>query len=271
MTARTNGSHRRDQQGFALLALLALVGIGSVGLIFAVERFLPPLAGVPMRTENNLAVAERAARLAFRRNGAFPTDLTGLIAAADLDPNGAWRVDPWASPIDLNYRRQTTAANVRSRGRDARLGTADDVQATVPAESLVRARQRGRLRMLRAVLLRSPYSQAATMDETTRDTMRVAMRDQAIARRSWLTADAGTRTVLQATLTATAATIASLRSIHACPPIPNRVVGAGGLMGQLGIPDTRAYDGLGRRLIRDVVLGTMSAGYDRRRGTNDDM
>lgn len=272
MNPRTRPSSGDDpQRGFALLVLLGVVGFGSVGILLAVQSFLPPLADVPVRAERNLETVDRAARFAFRTGGAFPANLTALIAATHLDGNGDWRIDPWASPTDLDYRRVTAGANVRSRGRDKRLGTADDVAAVVLAEDLVRVRQRARLRLIRAVLSRSQYCSTPSMTPADHDAMRAAMRDQATSRRAWLTADAPTRVSLQATLTASAATIAALRSTHACPPIPNRVVGAGGLMGQLGMPDSRGVDGIGRRLLRDVTIGVVAAGFDRTGGTDDDM
>lgn len=266
----TTATAASAQGGFALLVLLGLVGVGSVGILLAVQSLVAPLAEVPARAERNMAVAEHAARFAFRSNGAFPTNLNGLAQAARLDPTADWRIDPWSPPLDLDYRRPTTGANVRSRGRDGRLNTSDDMQVLVPAESLVRVRQRGRLRLVRAVLVRSPFNFTATMG-TDHATLRAALRDHAIARRAWLTADAATRVTLQATLTATAASVASLRSLHGCSPLPNRMVGTGGLMEQLGMPDSRCYDGFGRRLVRDSVLGVGANGYDRRRGTDDDM
>lgn len=254
-----------------MLAVLFLVGFGSLGVLIAAQAFLPATADVPERTERSLAVASDAARAAFRRNGAFPTNLDNLATAAGIDRRGAWRIDPWYSPNDVDYRRPSTGATVRSRGRDGRLATADDVQVAVFAEDLLRARQRGRLRILRAILLTSPYYHAATMSPADVAAMRAAMHAQTIARRAWLTANTTTRTVLQGTLTSSAATIASLRSTHGLPAIPTRVVGANGLMQRLGLPDSRATDGQNRTLLRDPTIGLIAAGYDRRRGTDDDM
>lgn len=259
------------QRGFAMLAVLFLVGFGSLGVLIAVQTFLPATADVPERTERSLAVASSAARVAFRRNGSFPTSLDNLATAAGIDRQGSWRIDPWLSPNDVDYRRPATGANVRSRGRDGRLNTADDVQIAVIAEDLLRARQRGRLRMLRAILLTSSYFHAATMSPAEVSAMQAAMHTQAIAHRSWLTADAATRTALQGTLSSSAATITSLRSSHGLPAIPTRVVGANGLMQHLGLPDSRATDGQNRNLLRDPTIGLIAAGYDRRGGTDDDM
>ena len=50
-----------------------------------------------------------------------------------------------------------------------------------------------------------------------------------------------------------------------------RDVTTGGLMAQIGMPDGKAVDGIGRTLRTDAVLGVRSSGYDRRRNTDDDM
>lgn len=271
MTARRPTAADEGQRGFALLVLMAIIGAGSLGILLAVQSATNPFAERPQRTERNLSVAERAARDAFRVSGAFPANVAALATAGHLDPNGTWRLDPWFAPNDLDYRNVTGGRRLRSRGPDRRLNTADDVSVVVAAEPLVRARQRGRLRLIRAVLLRSAYCLSGTMTPTDVATMRMAMHDHANARRAWLTADAATRTALQATLTASADTIATLRTTHGLSPLPNRVTGGSGLMSQIGMPDTRAIDGNRRALVADPVLGVLSRGYDRRRGTDDDM
>jgi len=262
---------RRDERGFALLALLAVVGVASVGAIVAVQRLVPAASRNVVDTEDRLDTVTRSARFAFRRNGAFPANLNTLATVAGLDTRATWRTDPWMPPNDLNYRVTNTALTVRGRGADRRLNTADDRTVVVATENLVRARQRGRERMIRAVLLRSQYCWSATMSPAACDAMRAAVRDNARARRAWLTADAATRTTLQATLTSTASTVAALRATWSLSAPPTRIVGAGGLMQRLGMPDTRATDGLGRRFVRDVTLGVVATGADRRGGTDDDM
>lgn len=264
-------SARLGERGFALLAVLAVVGIAGVGFIIAIQKLVPSASRTVFDTEDRLDTVASAARYAFRRNGAFPTSINALASAAGLDAAGSWRTDPWLPPNDLNYRSTNAAVTIRGRGADLRLNTADDPIAVVATENLARARQRGRERMIRAVLLRSAYCYTATMSSTDRDAMRVAMRDHAIARRQWLTADAATRTTLQAQLTATATTVSTLRASYSRPSLPTRIVGAGGLMQQLGMPDTRATDGLGRRFVRDTTLGIVAAGADRTGGTDDDM
>jgi type II secretory pathway pseudopilin PulG len=259
------------QRGFALLVLLAIIGAGSVGLLLAVQASVGAFADRPLRTEQNLVTAGRAMRAAFRANGQFPTDLDALGSAAGLVADGDWRRDPWYAPNDLDYRTVSTGRRVRSRGADRRLNTADDAVAIVAAEPLVRARQRGRLRLIRAVLLRSPYYLTGAMTLTDQATMRSALREQAAARRAWLTADAATRATLQATLTASEATITTLRLTYGLSALPTRTTGGTGLMAQLGMPDAKAIDGNRRTLLADPLLGVLARGYDRRRGTDDDM
>lgn len=260
-----------SQAGFALLVMLALVGIGSVGVLLAVQTFLPPLSDVNARVEANLGVVESAAREAFERSGAFPADLAALATASGLPTDGGWRNDPWGAAQDLDYRLMASGLRIRSRGVDRRLGTADDVQFDVPAEGLVRVRQRARLRLLRALLLRSPFRSAGTMSVGEQASMRTAMHDYAAARREWLTADTAARALLTTRMAAATVTINALVAAHACPALPVALTGAGGLMEQLAVPDTCGVDGLGRALLANAALGVIAAGNDRVGGTNDDM
>lgn len=271
MNAHRTPDPMAAQRGFALLVLMAIIGAGSVGILLAVQGIANPFAERPQRTERNLEVADRAMRRAFRANGSFPTSLDALAAAAGLDANGDWRIDPWFSPTDFDYGNVGGGKRVRSRGPDRRRNTADDVIDVVGAEPLVRARQRGRLRLIRAVLLRSQYRLAGTMTPTDVVAMRDAMRDHAIAKRAWLTADAAMRATLTTVLNTSASTIQTMRVTHGMPALPNRVTGGNGLMSRLGMPDTKAVDGFGRTLLVDTVLGVRAGGYDRTGGTDDDM
>jgi hypothetical protein len=260
-----------DQRGFALLVLLAIIGAGSFGLLLAVQATVGAFADRPLRTEQNLTTAGAAMRVAFRADGRFPTGLDALAGAAGLVVDGEWRRDPWFAPNDLDYRAVGTGRRVRSRGADRRLNTADDAAVVVAAEPLVRARQRGRLRLIRAVLLRSPYYLTGAMTSPDQATLRAALHDQANARRAWRTADAATRAALQATLTASAATVATLRLTYGLAALPTLATGGAGLMAQLGMPDGKAIDGNRRALVADPLLGVIALGYDRSRGTDDDM
>lgn len=257
--------------GFALLVLLALIGVGSLTIVLALPATAPVGGRQGVDAAANVAVAQAAARIAYRRNGAFPGSLDLAAAAAGLDASGAWRRDPWGRGADLQWGMVAAGLRVRSRGRDGSAGTADDDVFVVGTEAQLRLRQRARLRLLRAVLLRSPYRFAPTMTPTDVTAMRDAMRDYAIAKRRWLTADPATRVVLGATMTTAAATVAALRTANGLPALPNALVGAAGLTQQLGLDDTRVVDGSGARLLRDPVVGFLARGADRRGGTDDDM
>lgn len=259
------------ERGFALLALLAVIGAGSMLLLVAVQRLVPPQGQQVRIAAGNLATCVSAAELAFHRNGAFPTSFDLLAAAAGLDPTGAWRRDPFGAAQDFVWSRNGTRLQLRSRGLDRRANTADDVLATVPAERGVRLRQRGRLRLLRALLTVSPYRQSGTMTAGDRSAMRAAMRELAIVQRLWLGADTTTRTLLAARRTAATTTITTLSTSNACATLPSAMFGPSGLMASLGLPDTYAKDGLGRNLARHTSLGVVAQGNDRRGGTDDDM
>jgi hypothetical protein len=264
-------SERGDERGFALLAVLSIIAAGSLVLLAAVQRLVPPLAGRARLVDDRLAVCQEAVEIAYRRNGAFPANLTALATPAGLDANGVWRRDPSGFAVDFAYNRNGTRVQLRSRGPDRRLNTADDVIETIPAERPLRTRQRGRLRMLRALLLVSPYRTSGTMTADDRTAMHDAMRDYAIARRRWLGADAATRAVLTTTMQGAATTISGLVASKGCAALPTALRGAGGLMTAIGSTDAAAVDGRGAALVRHTVLGIAAAGNDRTRGTDDDM
>lgn len=259
------------ERGFALLALLAVIGAGSMLLLVAVQRLVPPQAQQVRVAAGNLATCVGAAELAFRRNGAFPTSFDLLAAAAGLAPTGAWRRDPFGAAQDFVWSRNGTRLQLRSRGQDRRANTADDVVATVPAERLVRLRQRGRLRLLRALLTVSPHRLSGTMTAEDRSAMRAAMRELAIVQRLWLGADTTTRSLLTARRSVATNTITTLATNNGCAALPSALFGPSGLMASLGLPDTYARDGLGRNLARHPSLGVVARGNDRAGGTDDDM
>jgi hypothetical protein len=261
----------RDQAGFALLVLLGIVGMASLTIVLAVQHIARPFAERVAITDSNIATAQSAARIGYRRNGAFPASLTAAATAAGLDAQGRWRIDPWSQAQDLDWAPVATGLRVRSRGIDGVLGTADDESFTVLTEPQLRARQRGRLRLLRAQLLRSTYRYSAAMTATDWQQMQTAMRDHAIALRQFLTADAATRVTLTATMATAAAQVSALVSAYGLPPLPPALTGAGGLMQMLGTADTRAVDGAGAALLTHATLGMTARGADGTGGTNDDM
>ena len=271
MTAHAPIAAGTGESGFALLVMLGLIGMGSVGILFCVQRFVPPLADVVMRTDDNLATVQSRARAAFCSNGAFPASLAALATATGLDANGTWRRDPHGFAQDLDYQIVATGLRVRSRGPDHNLGTADDITVDVATEPQLRARQRERLRLVRAVLLRSPYRYVATMTAADQATMRSAMHSYAIARRQWLTATVSERATLTTQMTAATAAIDALVTGYARPPLPAALTGAGGLMEQLAMPDLRAVDGVGNPWLGNPSVGVLAAGGDSTGGTDDDM
>lgn len=262
---------RSSDRGFALLGVLAIVVAGSLVLLAAVQRLVPPLANRSRLVDDRLSLCTECTEIAYRRNGAFPTNLTTMANAVGLDPTGTWRRDPNGFAVDFAYSRNRTRVQLRSRGRDRRLNTADDVVETIPAERALRTRQRGRLRLLRALLLVSPYRTSGTMTAGERATMHDAMRDYAIARRRWLGADTATRAVLTTTMEDAATTISGLVTSNGCPALPAALRGAGGLMTEIGSTDAASVDGRRAVLVPHTVLGIAAAGNDRTGGTDDDM
>lgn len=266
-----SASKNPAQDGFALLVLLAVIGVGSVGILLAVQASLPALGGREAVASRNVTTAAHAARIAYRRNGAFPSDLDALAVAAGMSVEGAWRRDPFGSGQELDYGIVATGARVRSRGLDGQLDTADDGEQIVATTTQLRGRQRLRLRMLRAVLLRSPYRHDDGMTPTDEQRMRLAMRDYATARRKWLTASAPERTALDTTMTDAEATVDALVSTYGMPALPVALTGAGGLMSELSMPDRRSADGRDVPLISNSVVGWVAIGADATGGTSDDM
>lgn len=260
-----------DERGAALLALLLVTGALSLVAVAFLERLPSPSSADAAVAEAALADVTAAARVAFRRTGAFPQDLDNLATEIGRDTGGAWRRDPWRSDRDLDYRIHSRQLELRTTGPDRRLGTADDVRVVVDDEPLVRLRQRGRLRILRAVLAASALRVSFAMSSTDRAAMRAAMRDHAAARRAWWTADAVERAVLTTRMDAAADTVAALRATYGLPAMPTRLTGGSGLLATLGLTAARAVDGLGRAFDLDPVVGFVARGSDRRRGTDDDM
>jgi type II secretory pathway pseudopilin PulG len=260
-----------DQRGFALLMLLGVIASAALAIVLVAQRFLPPLADREPTASANLATVQRAAALAHRRAGSFPANLDTLANATGLPTLGGWRRDPFGVAQDLSYRRTTASTTVRSRGSDRRLNTADDGVATLSTERSLRLRQRARLRLLRALVLRSQYRTQPSMSADERAAMRTAMYEIAVARRAWLTADTVARAALTTRRNDAWAVIQALTTRHGCPPLPTAMTGSRGLASRIGAADSMMFDGAGRRLVADPQLGMVAVGNDRRRGTDDDM
>jgi hypothetical protein len=266
-----NAGRAPQQDGFVLLVLLGLVAATAAGVVLAAGHFVPALARRAALADARLDALEAAAREQFRRDGAFAADLDALATAAWLEPDGAWRLDPWSAAQPFVWQRNANGLLVRSCGPDRGHGTADDVTRVVAAEAMVRTRQRSRLRLLRAVFAASPYRSAPTMSSTERATMRAALRDHAQARRAMWQADTAARAAAIATMATTAATVEALVAAHACPALPVALQGAGGLFEGLGLSTALAVDGAGAALRLDPVLGCVAVGSDGVGGTDDDM
>jgi hypothetical protein len=260
-----------SDRGFVLLVMLGVLAAGSLAIALAVQSAVPIAAERTFATDDRLAAAQSALRVAYRRAGAFPSSLDALAGAAALPTQGDWRLDPWGQVQDLGYAAVAAGATVRSRGIDGALNTSDDVVFAVPAEPQLRARQRGRLRLLRAQLLRSSYRWSAAMTPAAQTQMRTAMRTLAVNQRRWLTATPAERTAITAANSAAAAVIQGLRTTYSLPPLPPSLTGAGGLMQMLGTSDARAVDGAGAALRLDNDLGVAARGADGLGGTDDDM
>ena len=260
-----------QQAGFALIVLLSVVGIGSVGVLLAVQSLVPTLRDRQASANEHLMISARAAADAYRRYGSFPADLDAMAAEGGVTDAGHWQRDPLGAGQELDYQVLASGVRIRSRGVDGQLGTADDLERTVHTDTQLRLRQRLRLRMLRAVLLRSPYRLDGLMTPAEHLLVREATRDYAAAQRQLLTATATERTLLTTVMSAAAATIDALALSYGLPAIPSSLTGAGGLMSQLGMSDSRAFDGRGAALQRDPVLGWIAVGADGTGGTDDDM
>lgn len=256
--------------GFALLVLLGIVGVGSVGLLLAVNSFVPPLAGRPAQVDAALGVVANAARSAFARAGAFPADLDQLAAIAGLPVAGAWRRDPWGAAQDYDLGIVGGNLRLRSRGPDRRLGTTDDVVVQVVGEDLLRCRQRARLRLLRAVYARTLQDAVDAVGGPAPNGLQAAVRRLSAARRAWFTATPAERAVLGLQMATDTATIAAAQAFAGWT-LPMAVTGAGGLMERIGKPDATAVDGAGRALQLHPALGVIAVGSDRVGGTDDDM
>lgn len=264
-----NGSS--GSSGFALLVLLMLMATASVAAISLAQRALPPLALQRTDADDHLTTARLGLGHAYRRQGAFPTSLDSLAGTAGLPVAGRWRIDPYGHAADLDYTRPAGNGQLRSRGPDRQLGTADDVVLTAAAEVPLRARQRGRLRLLRALLFRSQYRTNGTMNAAQTAAMAQAMNQLAAARRAWLTTPAADRPALALAIASATTTIGDLCRVHGCTQLPVALTGASGLLTAIGSSDAMAIDGRGRQLLLDPGLGILAAGNDMQRGTDDDM
>lgn len=265
---RADPRHSGAEGGFAYVALLVLTSVvGLVGAI-ALDGLVRRATAVPAIAAERLGAVAATAVEQYRLTGVLPANLAALPSGA---ANAEWRQDPWGAGTDLDYRIRQRNLELRSRGPDGRLRTADDTVLVVDDEPLLRLRQRGRLRILRAVLTNSSFRTSVFMPSATRRQMIAAMRQLAIAKRSWYFADAATRATLTTQIAATQQVVVDTSAAFGLLPLPTGLLGGTGLLAALGLPDTRAVDALGRAMAVDPVLGFVARGGDRAGGTDDDM
>jgi hypothetical protein len=264
----------RGDCGFALLALLLVVGAGSLWIVLAAQQFVPALADRALRTEAGLAQVAAAVRDGFVANGSYPGSLDAIGVQNGWPAQGAWRRDPWGAGQEWGLAGTVAGLQVQSRGPDGLLGTADDLRLDALREPLVRVRQRDLLRLVRAVYVRrlqaDVLAAATALGGGAPSGLVGAIRTYALARRQWLGADAATRVQLTATMTTAAATVTACQ-VFAAWSQPAAVTGAGGLFARLGLSDALARDGLGQALRLDAILGVVAVGSDGIWGTDDDM
>lgn len=257
------------ETGLALLALLMVVGVGALAIVLAAQQFVPPLADRAERTESGVARMAGAVATGFVASGVYPGSLDAVAVQTGWSRQGAWRRDPWGSGQEWVLGSGALGLQVQSRGVDGVLGTADDVVFAVPREPLVRLRQRGILRLIRAGYVRF-LQDAIVMGGAAPTGLAAAVGSYARARRQWFAADAAERAQLTATMAAAAASVTACQEFAGWTQ-PSAVTGSGGLLARLGMPDTLAIDGLGQPLRLDPILGVVAVGGDGIWGTDDDM
>ncbi len=266
-----------SQGGFAYVALLVLTSVvGLVGAV-ALDGLVCRSTALPAVAAERLVAVAATAAGQYRLTGVLPTNLAAL-------PNGAanaeWRRDPWGAGTDLDYRIRQRNLELRSRGPDGRLRTADDDVLVVQAYAQKRQRHHGRQRQQRAgqdatkvqaVLTDSSFRNSVFMPTATRQQMVAAMRQLAVARRSWYFADPATRAALTTQIAAGQQFVVDTSASFGLSPLPVGMHGGTGLLAALGLPDTRAVGALGQAMAVDPVLGFVARGGDRAGGTDDDM
>jgi hypothetical protein len=250
------------------------LGAGALGLVVIAASFpgFDDNARTRVAANRMVGIADRASA-AFLRDRALPSDLASLASAGVLDANGHWQYDPFGAGRTLDYAITGLPARLqlRSRGRDRTLGSGDDPAYSIDIETPARALTRDRLRVLRAVFLRSDYMDSPAMTATDRAAMRGHVRDWSLAQRSIRYATAANRIGLIAQRDAAAARIESLRlSRGLIAVVPPNATGPGGLLEQLGLPDSLGIDGFGATFATGVV-GFVSAGGDTIGGNDDDL
>lgn len=264
-----------SQRGFALLALLASLGALTLMVVFAVASLQPHGNSENVLLEARLAALQAASLAQFRQTGQVPV---ALPDATWIDPafaGTAVQRDPYGQGGELQVQSLPQGMLIRSSGPDRQAGNADDVTALVSLEAGQRQRQRGRLRLLRAltaVQLQAAVDQAALAALVPPPEPRVApaMRELARLRREDWSGSLPERLVRAARMTELEVVLLAHQA-YAGWLQPVAVTGTGGLMQRLGLADEIAIDGLGRALRLHTTLGVVAIGNDGLQGTSDDM
>ena len=139
---------RQKESGFALLVLMGLIGVGSVGMLIAVKNMMPDRRERAKDAYESLELTAKAARYAYRRGGTFADSLDNLASQTGLPVDGRWSRDAHDLGQPIRYRVVDQVLQVGSRGPDKEWGTADDVKLSVAMETQRRVKQRLRLRVL---------------------------------------------------------------------------------------------------------------------------
>lgn len=263
---------RSRQAGAAYLLLLVLMAAFTGLFAVALDHLVPAAAAHRAAAEGRVADLRLRAAADYARNGAFAANLTTLATRSNSPTTGTWRLDPYGSAADLRWQvtGRPRVLRVDSRGRDGRLGTADDVTFQLSEQSLGRARSRDHLRILRArIVAWQATGGSAAMSPAEVAALRAASRSYARARRDYAAADSGGRAALTAQMASDLAVIRALRTTYGIA-FPTRVTGASGLMRAVGLADATAIDGWGRVLLWNEAIGVVSRGGDNRGGTDDD-
>ncbi len=260
----------RRQRGAILLMLLSLIGAGflvTAGILSS--EVMPRDERLAMATERVDALS-RAATEAYRATGAWPADLPSLVAAGTAPSHHLLSADPCRAGFDIGYTiTPGVGVSLRSAGADGRAGNADDILGSAAVQSPGRAPTRNRLSLLRSAFLLSGYMDDPAMTPGERAAMRDAVRDWSLARRAYVFADSAGQATLQSQMNAAETTITNLRTTYALPAIPSNATGAGGLLQNLGLPDSLGADGFGTTF-ETGLTGFVSRGADGVAGTDDD-
>jgi len=204
---------------------------------------------------------------AYRVSGRYPASLDQWVGVANLALGE--RKDPFSPAQDLSYRDLGDRLEVRARGLDGQLVTADDVAELrdnrVPGRSLTR----NRLRILRALAYRSDYLSPKTLTSAERIEIRDRLRIRALAMRRRIYVGRSDAKILDKSIQDQEKALRKLIKKHRKGKTYNRATGSNGLLRYLGLSDTRAGDGFGRDLLADD-FGFSCAGRDGRKNSNDD-